>query len=81
VPVLVKSVMQETMKLLVTEAELDSATSNAQDMLFVRKIITSIGLKVKTPMILQVDNQGVQELINNWSVSGRTQHVEPKRCF
>jgi hypothetical protein len=35
VPVLVKSVMQETMKLSVTEAELDSATSNAQDMLFV----------------------------------------------
>jgi hypothetical protein len=51
--------MQETMKLSVTEAELDSATSNGQDMLFVRKIITGIGLKVKTPMTLQVDNQGV----------------------
>jgi hypothetical protein len=47
VPVLVKSVMQETMKLSVTEAELDSTTSNAQDMLFVRKIITGIGLKEK----------------------------------
>jgi hypothetical protein len=41
VPVLVKSVMQETMKLSVTEAELESATSNIQDMLFVRKSLTA----------------------------------------
>jgi Reverse transcriptase (RNA-dependent DNA polymerase) len=33
VPVITKSIMQETMKLLVTEAELDSAVTNVQDML------------------------------------------------
>jgi hypothetical protein len=81
VPVLVKSVMQETMKLSVTEAELDSATKNVQDMLFVKQIIESMGLKVKIPMVLRVDNQGVRELVNNWSVGGRTRHVATKAMF
>jgi hypothetical protein len=50
-------------------------------MLFVQQIVESLGLKVKFPMKLQVDNQGVQELINNWSVGGRTQHVATKAMF
>jgi hypothetical protein len=41
----------------------------------------SIGLKVKVPMILQVDNQGVRELINNWSVGGHMRHVATKAMF
>jgi hypothetical protein len=73
--------MQETMKLLVTEAELDSAVTNVQDMLFVKLIIESLGLKVKILMILSVDNQGVRELVNNWSVGGRTWHVASKAMF
>jgi hypothetical protein len=59
VPVIMKSIMQETMKLLVTEAELESTVTNVQDMLFVRQIIESMGLKVKLLMVLSVDNQGV----------------------
>jgi hypothetical protein len=65
----------------VTEAELDSTVTNVQDMLFVRQIIKSMGLKVKILMILNVDNQGVRELVNNWSVSGRTWHVASKAMF
>jgi hypothetical protein len=40
-----------------------------------------MGLKVKIPMKLQVDNQGVWELVNNWSVGGRTQHAATKTMF
>jgi hypothetical protein len=39
VPVVTWSVMQDTVKLSVTEAELDSATSNVQDMLHVKNIL------------------------------------------
>jgi hypothetical protein len=81
VPIIVKSIMQETIKLSVTEAELDSTTTNVQDMLFVQQIVESLGLKVKLPMKLQVDNQGVRELVNNWSVGGRTQHIATKAMF
>jgi hypothetical protein len=68
VPIIVNSSLQETMKLSVTEAELDSATTNIQDMLFVCQIVENLGLKVKVPMILQDDNQGIRELVKNWSV-------------
>jgi hypothetical protein len=68
-------------KLSVTEAKLDSATTNVQDMLFVKQIIKSMGLKVKIPMVLQVDNQGVRELVNNWSVGGHTCHGATKAMF
>jgi Reverse transcriptase (RNA-dependent DNA polymerase) len=81
VPVLTKSTMQDTMKLSMTEAELDSATTNVQDMLFVRQIIESTGFQVKMPMVLHVDNQGVRELVNNWSVGSRTRHVATKAMF
>jgi hypothetical protein len=54
VPVLTKSVMQETMKLSVTEAELDSATTNVQDMLYVKLILESLGL---TPPNANEDGQ------------------------
>jgi hypothetical protein len=82
VPVITKSTMQETMKLSVTNAKLDSTVTNLQDdMLFVKQIVKSMGLKVKVPMILNVDNQGVRELVNNWSVGGRTQHVVTKAMF
>lgn len=80
-PVITKSFMQTTMKLSVTESELDSATTNVQDMLFCKQILESIGLKVKVPMESCVDNQGVRELINNWSVGGRTRHIATKAMF
>jgi hypothetical protein len=79
--VITKSTMQEMMKLSVTEAELDSAVTNIQDMLFAKQIIESMGLKFKVPMIPSVDNQGVRELVNNWSVGGRTWHVATKEMF
>jgi hypothetical protein len=44
-PVITKLIMQETMKLSVTEAELDSTITNVQDMLFVRQIIKSMGFE------------------------------------
>jgi hypothetical protein len=72
------SVMQDTVKLSVTEAELDSATSNVQDMLHVKNIMESLGLKVKLPMILK---QGVRNIVNGWSVGCQTRHVATKQMF
>jgi hypothetical protein len=50
-------------------------------MLFVWQIIESMGFQVKMPMVLRVDNQGVRELVNNWSVGSRTRHVAAKAMF
>ena len=69
------------MALSVTEAELYASVQCAQDMLFVWKIIKSIGLKVKLPMILELDNKKAVDIANNWSVAGRTKHIDTKQYF
>ena len=80
-PIINKSVMQKVVALSVTEAELYASVQCAQDMLFVWKIIKSIGLKVKLPMILDLDNKGAVDIVNNWSVAGRTKHIDTKQYF
>ena len=76
-----RSKMQDCMTLSVTEAELVVATACAQDMLFSMQLMESIGLTVKKPMILTVDNKGAKDLANNWSVGGRTRHIDVRYYF
>jgi hypothetical protein len=67
-PIIQRSTMQRIVALSVTEAELFAATNNVQDMLYTKRIIESLGLHVQLPMILEVDNNGVVGLVNNYSV-------------
>ncbi len=32
-------------------------------------------------MLLEMDNKGAVDLANNWSVGGRTRHVNVQQCF
>ena len=34
-----------------------------------------MGLNVKLPVIIKVDNKGAQDLVKNWSIGGCTRHV------
>ena len=45
------------------------------------RIVDLIGLKVKLPMRLIVDNKGANNVCHNWSVGGQTRHVKVKQCF
>jgi hypothetical protein len=45
------------------------------------RVLESIRLKVKKPMILQIDNKGAVDIANNWSIGGRTQHIEVRQYF
>jgi hypothetical protein len=80
-PIHTRSNTQQSVTLSVTEAELAAATQCAQDMLFAMRVIESMGLKVKKPMILEIDNKGAVDLTHNWSVGGRTRHVEVRQYF
>jgi len=80
-PVQWKSKMQECVSLSVTEAELIAATSCAQEMMYVKKVLELTGMKIKLPMTLQMDNKGAKDLINNWSVGGRTRHIAVKYFY
>ena len=68
-------------KFSVTEAELDSSTTEVQDMLFVMEIVESVGLQVEKPMELHTDNKGVFDILNNWTVGGQTRHIATKCTY
>ena len=80
-PVTFRSATQKSVTLLVTEAEGSARVVVAQDMLYVYPLLQSIGLKVKLGMILEMDNKGAVNLANNWSLEGRTRHVNVKNHF
>lgn len=65
--------------LSVTKVELFASTSNVQDMMYVKRILESIRLKVELPLILEMDNKGAVDLINNFSVGGRTCNTETRQ--
>ena len=75
------SKMMPIVALSTTEAELYSAVITAQDMMFVYHVVVGLELRVKLPMTLYCDNNGAVQLANNWSVGGRTRHVDIKQNF
>ena len=66
--------MQSAVSLDATCAELGAGTLCAQEMNHVSRLIESMGLKVKKPMTLQMDNKGAVDLAHSWSVTGRSRH-------
>jgi len=80
-PISEKSKVQQSTTLSVTEAELVSGADCAQDMLFAMRVLESIGLKVKKPMKLFIDNKGAVDYANNWSAGGRMRHVSVRLHF
>ena len=69
------------MTLSITEAEGAAGVMTAQDMLYVYRLLLSMGLTVELPMVLEMDNKGAVDLANNWSVGGRTRHVDVRNHF
>ena len=80
-PVTFRSSTQKFVTLSVTKAESAAEVMVAQDMLYVYRLLQSIGLKVKLPMLLEMDNKRAVDLANNWSVGGRTRHVDVRNHF
>ena len=75
------SKMMPIVALSTTEAKLYSAVLTAQDMMFVYHVLLGMELRVILPMIVYCDNTGAVQLTNNWSVGGRTRHVDIKQNF
>ena len=80
-PFVRKSKMQRFVMLSVTEAESVAATSCAQDMLYGKRFLEALGLKVKLPMVLYMDNKGGVDIFNNWSVGGNTRAISVRLAF
>ena len=70
-----QSLTQKSVTLSVTEADEGAAVTCAQDMMYTKNAIESLHLEVELPMVLEIDNHGAVDLINSWSVGGRTRHT------
>jgi len=67
--------------LFVTEEEITACMTVVQDMLYMYGLLESLELKVKLPMLLEMDNSGAEDVANSWSVRDRTHHVDVQNYF
>ena len=52
-----------------------------QDMMYGKQFLESLGLKVKTPMTLHMDNKGGVDIFNSWSIAGNTRAVSVRFAY
>jgi hypothetical protein len=63
------------------EAEYRGMAQGICELLWLRLLLTEIGIKVGSPMQLYCDNQAAREIANNPVQHDRTKHVEVDRHF
>ncbi len=81
VPAMFKSSTERTVSLSTTEAETYAGITCVQNMLYMKNVLESLGLKVKLLMVLLMDNQETVCLANNWSIVGRIRHIDVQSVF
>jgi hypothetical protein len=45
------------------------------------RVLESVGLTVKKPTVLAIDNKGAVDYANNWSAGGRMRHATTRLAF
>lgn len=81
VPILWRSRQQKSVTLSSTEAEYVSLSEAAKEIRFVYYIMVSMGLRVRLPIVVQVDNVGAIFMSENVTTSQRTRHVDIRHAF
>jgi hypothetical protein len=79
-PKMQRSATQKTVAFSSCKAEF-AAVICVQDMMYQRNMLESIELKLKLPMILEMDNKRAVNLVNSFIVGGHTGHINIKQCF
>ena len=81
VPVMWRSKAQRSVTLSSSEAEYISLSEAAKDIKFVYQLLKAMGLNVKTPIVVRVDNVGAIFMSENISTSSRAKHVDIRHRF
>ncbi len=67
---------ERTVSLSTNKVKTSAGVTCVQDMLYTKNVLESLGLQVKLPIVLEMDNQGAVYLANNWSIGGMTRHID-----
>ena len=81
VPISWRSKAMKSVTLSSSEAEYVSLSEAAKEVKFIVQLIESMGIKVKKPVRIRVDNIGAIFMANNVSTSPRTKHVDVRYRF
>jgi hypothetical protein len=76
-----KSKSQKSVTLSSSEAEYFALSEAAKDVKFIVMVLQSLGIKVKTPIIIKVDNIGAIFMAENVSTTSRTKHIDTRYHF
>ena len=64
-----------------TEAEYYGISECAKELIFIKHIVESMGIKIKSPITIKTDNVGAIYLSNNYTTSQRTSHIDVRVHF
>jgi len=81
VPIVWKSKSQKSVTLSSSKAEFVALSEAVKEIKFVVQVLESIGVKVKFPIIVRVDNVGAIFMAENVTNSQRTKHVDIRYHF
>ena len=80
-PIFWKSRLQKTVALSSTEAEYYALSEAGKEIKFVIMLLQSMGIELKLPVIINVDNVGAIFMSENQSATARTRHVDARYHF
>ena len=64
-----------------SEAEFISLSETAKEVSFVYQVMKSMGIELKLPIVIRVDNIGAIFMSENVAISNRTKHVDVRYHF
>ena len=79
--VICRSKMMPIIALSIMKAKLYAVVQCVMDVMIMWRVLCCLGLQVELLMVLEVDNKGAVDFCSNWSVAGRTGHVELKQYY
>jgi hypothetical protein len=80
-PIAWKSKSGKSVTLSSTEAEYFATSEIAKEIIFIKNVIESIGIKLQYPIIIRVDNTGAIYIANNHTTGQRTKHIDIRAHF
>jgi hypothetical protein len=78
VPICWKSKSQISVTLSSSEAEFVSLSEGAKEIKFIAQVLITMGITLKLPVIVCVDNVGAIFMAENVTTTGRTKHVDSR---
>ena len=81
VPISWRSIQQKSVSLSSSEAEYYAMSESIKEIIFVARLLEAVGMKVKKPMKIRVDNIGAIFMAENTTASPRTKHIDVRAHF